>query len=735
MTVVIVTEKPSAARHMATALGGMTGTYDGEAYEVVSLRGHLYEFAKPNAQVDPTLEPRYRSWGISNLPWKLEDIAWKRVANPGTSDMLRTLKSALGRASEVVCATDIDPTGEGGLLFGEPIVELGITPRKLTRMYFTDETPKSLQAAFSARKVISGGIAGFDEYKMADARSKFDWLTMQFTRVATEVVGGKPMLRQGRLKSAMVLLVGDQLKAYNDYVRKPFFQNRFRDDHDVLYTSPDEPIFATEAEVPRSYKSSSVVLDKKEQRTQAPPRLLDLAALSARLSGKGVKADQVLATYQKMYEAQVVSYPRTDDKTITKEQFKEMLPLVDKIAGVVGVDPATLTRRTARTTHVKDTGAHGANRPGPQVPPSLADVAGTYGPVGRLIYEELARSFLAMFAEDYGYETQYAHVKDYPAFVGKVSVPKVRGWKDVFSAGDIDADENTTGVGSQAQPVVFEGENKRPEHPTMTWLMKQLERRDVGTGATRTSTYADVTKPQSAKNPHPLLVDLRGKITMAEAGEISYRLLPGTRIGDLGVTEYIYQKMREIAAGTTTTEKELAIVAQWVREDIETMRKNAVSVRKELGMSEKTATQGQSKEKFEGPWAEQGGEHVRFSREWSGVRFTDEQCEQLLAGKEISFPATSKAGKPYTATGKLAQQSFQAEGRTVNYIGFKLDTSKPPRVFLGHTFTDEEYNNLVAGHLVYVDDLYSQKSQKNFAATVSFVDETGSGEKKIKLTF
>ncbi|NKS04691.1 hypothetical protein GS528_27965 [Rhodococcus hoagii] len=92
---------------------------------------------------------------------------------------------------------------------------------------------------------------------------------------------------------------------------------------------------------------------------------MDLAALSSLLSKKGFGAKNVLETYQKMYEVQVVSYPRTEDKFISPEQFNELLPLVDAIAAVVGVDSAALSHRTPRKSHVKSGGAHGANRPGP----------------------------------------------------------------------------------------------------------------------------------------------------------------------------------------------------------------------------------------------------------------------------------------------------------------------------------------------------------------------------------
>ena len=76
-----------------------------------------------------------------------------------------------------------------------------------------------------------------------------------------------------------------------------------------------------------------------------------------------------------------MSYPRTEDKEVTPEQFGELLPFVDKIAGVVGVDTSLLSHRTARKTHVKEGGAHGANRPGINVPESLAGLEKGYGKI------------------------------------------------------------------------------------------------------------------------------------------------------------------------------------------------------------------------------------------------------------------------------------------------------------------------------------------------------------------
>lgn len=750
MTLAILTEKPSAGRAFAAALGGAQGSFNGEQYVIVSARGHLFELVKPEVQVAAAgadAVARLRSWELANLPWDPSTFSWARESIHGTGDVLKQLRSVLPRVDEIVIATDIDPTGEGDAIAWNIIDELGLHSKRFSRMEFTDEAAASLQKAFTKRRPIQSMMSE-GAYRMADFRARFDFLTMQFTRIATKVAGQEAVLRQGRLKSAMVKLVGDQLALHKAWVKTPAYQNRFRDENEVLYTNPEEPQFKTEAEVPRPYRASRVVLDKRTDKATAPRRLLDLAGLSARLSSKGVKADLVLATYQKLYEDQVVSYPRTEDKTITTEQFNELLPYVNKIAGVVGVDAALLTQRTPRKTHVKNTGAHGANRPGPNVPPSLDALVSKYGKVAGLIYEELARSYLAMLAEDYLYESQEGHIEDYPAFVGRASVPKRLGWKQVFmetEGDDQDEDdkvENAKGLGSVGQPVVYEIIPPRPEHPSMKWLMKQLEKRDVGTGATRTSTFAEVTK---ASTKYPLLHEARGKITMTEFGDMSHRLLPGTRVGDLGLTEWVHKTMKAIAEGQTTAEVALTYVAGWVVEDITTMLNNAATMKKELGLTDKTSGAGgmQQKEKHSGFWAVTG-EQVQFNKVWSGHAFTADELTKLLAGEKITITAVSaRSGNEFEVSGKLASLIFEKDGKKYPYIGFEADfgvkdasgKEQPPKAWCDHTFTADETAKLSAGEKIYVDDFVSRKQKRTFAATVHFGNRPGEKRKSIIAEF
>lgn len=709
----ILCEKPSQGRNFAKALGGAAGTYNGEPYIIVAARGHLYEFDDPEKQVSNALSADYKSWQLDKLPWDEHDFQWKYKKKKDADDTLKTIKANLSKCDEICIATDVDPTGEGELLAWEILDQLNLAPKKWSRMYFVDESAKEVTKAFKSRKQLQSMVSDPD-YVKAFFRARWDYLSMQFTRIATKCGDGKSVLRQGRLKSHMIVLVGDALKALAAYKKIPYYQNRFKDENGVVYTNPDEKNYPKKEDVPKSYKQSDVVLDGKEIKYTYPPKMLDLAALSARLAPKGYKAKQVQNVYQKMYEAQVVSYPRTEDKVITPEQFDELLPLVDNIAKVVGVDPALLTHRTPRSTHVKTGGAHGANRPGTNVPKSMDDLL-KYGDCAPDIYELLARNYLATLAEDYEYESQKGHVKDYPDFKGSVAIPKKQGWKAIYNSGDdTDDDDNAVGIGTVASPFVHEGFPPKPPTPTMKWLMAQLEKRDVGTGATRTSTYAEVT---SDTTKFPLMKDTKGKITLTQYGEMSYYLLPNTNIGSLDITERLMSDMREIAAGTKDPEACLHDIQRMVKEDIITMQKNGEIMRKEL----KVMSGSTDVERYEGTW---NGQTVKFKKEWSGHKFTDDECARLCNGEEIEIEAVSaKTGKSFKCKGKLEEQEYN--GRT--FVGFKStgfvnsagQAGGVPDEWCKHKFTDDEKSLLESGMSVQCDDFVS-KAGKTFSAKIHY---------------
>ena len=731
-------EKPSQARNFARAFFGnertFEGTYQGQQLRIVPLRGHLFELESPGQQYKGA--EAIESWKLETLPWDESRFQWKFGLRKDARSVLSNAKTQLKDVDEIVIATDDDPgTHEGSGLACEVLLYGGISAPMYSRMYFVDESAKEVQKAFKSRKPLPHDLRTWSEWKVAFFRNRWDFLAgLQETRAATVIGGGWDyVLRNGRLKSAMLVLVGSQLERVASYQKIPFFQNRFHDDYGVDYVNPEEPQFKERSQVPNVYHASRVVMDGRERKHAAPPRLMDLASVSATLAKDGLTSKQVLDIYQSLYESQIVSYPRTEDRTITPEQFDELAQNVDAIARVVGVDTRLLTHRAPRKTHVKPKGAHGANRPGPNVPRSLADLDAEFGRGAGAIYELVARSALAMFAEDYEYDHEVGHIADYPAFVGSVNVPVTDGWHAVLGRElvDEDADANAQGLGTTAGPYVYEGYPPRPQRPTMKWLMGQLERRNVGTGATRTSTYAEVTAPNAkgSSKKSQLLVDTRGTISMAPAGERAYQLLPGTHIGSLELTEQVFEQMAAIERGELDPEQVLAHVRDFVTEDIETMQANAAK----QGIQ---AAAPVEVERVQGTWQ---GKPVEFKRVFSGHRFTDKEVASLLAGETVSFDAVSKEGRPYTATGTLGESTFK--GRKI--FGFQLapradvgdmvsGTFKRKKVsfkrtFSGHRFTDEEVEALLAGKTISFEAI--SKAGNPYTATGALGTKTWKGRK------
>lgn len=713
----ILTEKFSAAQNFAKAFGGMEGIYKGSKYKIVHSVGHLFKYPDPQDMLkNRALAKRYETWSLEYLPWDENDFTWKRQLCADKKDVFDEIASAVDECDEVIIATDDDPSGEGDLIGWEILDAIGVDDKEVTRMRFVDESPASILKAFDRRDGVVS-MRSSKHYQKAEFRTRWDYMSMQLTRGATICGGGVIRLREGRLKTYMVRKVGDQYKLIDEYKEIPFYENRFRDDHGIVYINKDAERYEKPEQVPQNLHASEVVLDKTERKHSSPPKLLDLSALSAFCEEKGFKASLVLDTYQKMYNDQIVSYPRTEDKTITHEQFNELLPLANKIAAVVGVDPAILTHRAPRPTHVKNTGSHGANRPGPVVPASKEELKGKYehGAVAALIYEIVARNFLALLAEDYEYDKQTGHIKDFPEYIGSCNIPVKPGFKAIFSLkDDKDKDtENKEGLGTKAEPFVHEGFPPKPQVPTWKWLQKDLEKNDIGTGATRTSTYADVTNDESKKGKKfPLLKSEKGKITMTDYGKMSYVICQNTHISELDLTKKVQNQMQAVFEGNGDAKAFIHDIQTLVKEDIATMAEN--------GRSDAfKAVCVAGPEFVEGNW---NGAPVKFRRTYDGYRFTDEECDMLLRGGEITIKVVKSKHESYMCKGKLERQTWtdKKTGETKEGVGFtRLAYVDDPTVYCrgvwngenvrfrrdmkGHYFTDEECEQLLNGETITIE--------------------------------
>ncbi|GAK30271.1 DNA topoisomerase [Weissella oryzae SG25] len=682
----ILTEKPSAAQNFSKALGGLTGDFADFTYQITNLRGHVMTLVDPEVMVEESLKKQYRSWQIKYLPWQLSDFSWQRDyiktrnLRTGRLESTKKLVDELKKESRrgydaIVIATDTDPSGEGELLAWEALEAIGWSGQVL-RANFIDESIKELQKALRNLRDVSV-MAEDGEYLKGEGRNRWDFASMQLTRIATTAAkraGFKVVAREGRLKSVIAWKIYEQLMAIKNYVAKPFFEVKFIDPAGHIFTRSSKSddlaswrFMDKQAAINdlANYHSSAVTNEQHKKKRQQPGRLLDLAGLAASLATRGFNAKEILATYQKMYEAQLVSYPRTEDKTITPEQFNELAPLADKIAALVGVDQTLLTHRQARSTHVKPQGSHGANRPGLTLPGNLASLS-KYGPSGPAIYELLAKNYLAMLAEDYIYDHVTAELLDYPKFKTAFNIPIALNFKKIFdSQQEVALDDHKTTyksnqVGPMADPMVAEGVNPKPQQPSTKWIMAFLEKNQVGTGATRVSTLAEMGRGSQA-----MLKENRGKLTLTQTGDVSAILVKDTWIASPKITKRLFEMMEQVGRFEIKQAKLSESVTMLVEHDLPIMVANAEQLIPLLGQPKASKPRRTPSEKITAEWQ---GQTISFAKEWSGHTFTTAEIEQLIAGQEITFPAKTKRGKDYMARGQLAKQTYKGS----TFYGFKL---------------------------------------------------------------
>lgn len=680
----IITEKPSARKNFEKALGGKTGHFLDFDYELTNLRGHVMQLKGPEHQVPKELQEKLLSWKLEHLPWDLDQFAWKNTyiksknlrtgKLESTKALLDGIKQQAQKADAIIIATDNDPSGEGELLAWEAIQAIRWQGQVL-RVDFMDESSKSIQKAFTKLRDVSDPTQD-GALLMGMARSRWDFASMQLTRIATkgaEKQGYKLLSRQGRLKSAMIYKVYEQEQAIKNYQRIPFFEARYKDDKGNVYARdvkgldviPFRYLNADDAQQEMTSGQYPLIgtpeISSDIEKRQTPPKLLDLSSLSAVLAKEGFKAKEVLVTYQKMYEAQIVSYPRTEDRTITPEQFNEMLPKVDEIAQVVQVDSNLLTHRIARKTHVKEEGAHGANRPGVVIPTSLTSLQ-KFGSSGPRIYEVLAKNFLAMLAEDYIYRQIKAKITEAPIFVTVINIPVKLNWKLVYQ--DEDAKQETlatTGIGHSANMFVHEGQNPKPQQPTWQWLKTFLEKYDIGTGATRTSTFSELS---SGKNAY--FIDTKGKIKLTNEGAISAYLVKGTFIANPLITKRVFDIFKEIGRKETTLAYAQNSLNMTIKNDMPIILQNAASLADHFEKPAKRTKRVKPKEKITGLFAPTNQE-VSFNTKWGKHTFTAGEIADLLAGKEIDIHGSGKT-RTYTYRGKLQHYTYKGK-QTFGFTG------------------------------------------------------------------
>jgi len=346
----VITEKPSVARDIAAALGGLEerdGFWEGDEYVVTFAVGHLLELLEPE-EVDET----YKRWTLDTLPILPERFELK--PKKGQSDRIRTIKKLLARVDvdEVVNACDAGREGE--LIFREIVQYLG-SDKPVRRLWLQSMTPEAIREGF--RRLLPG--REMERLgRAAECRAWSDWLIgMNATRALTKRLKTRRergAWSAGRVQTpTLAILVGRELEVLA-HVPRPYWTVSARLERDGqawsgTWFDPDfRPGDDDEARDDRIFDEARAraIADavaggqgvaeetRKPSRESAPP-LFDLTSLQRECNRRfGWSARRTLSAAQRCYEAhKILTYPRTDSRCLPSDYRDTVDRLLDTFAG------------------------------------------------------------------------------------------------------------------------------------------------------------------------------------------------------------------------------------------------------------------------------------------------------------------------------------------------------------------------------------------------------------------
>lgn len=343
---VIIAEKPSLARNIVNAIGGMKkfdGYYSNDNYIVTWGFGHLFTLADIEDYSDTPVTDF--KWKIDNLPCFPEHFKFNlkkdenKQVDKGVLKQFNIIKSLCNRSDvdAIVNAGDADREGE---VIVRLITENALLSKKnQLRLWLPDQTTETINSELANLKndVDYNNLAneGF-------ARTYIDWLYgVNLTRYATLKTG--TLLRVGRVIIPIVKAIYDRDMAIRNFVKDTYYgltSNELTNGETIELNSK-EKFDKKELDKVKDYanklnSSKAIVVDKKVKKDNLNPgKLYSLSTLQNVLGKKyKMSMERTLEIAQKLYEAGYLTYPRTNSEYLATAEKDKMKTIIKNIAGI-----------------------------------------------------------------------------------------------------------------------------------------------------------------------------------------------------------------------------------------------------------------------------------------------------------------------------------------------------------------------------------------------------------------
>lgn len=488
--ILIIAEKPSVGKAIALALDANRkagGYLYGNSYIISWCFGHMLEFASPESY-----DNRYEKWNLKDLP--IIPQVWKMKVMNGKGAQADLLKKLMHR-EDVTCVVNACDAGREGELIFRNIYNYAGCTKPAKRLWISSMENDAIRDGFRNLRDSSE----YDNlYAAALCRAKADWLVgINATRFFS-VLYHRP-LAVGRVMTPTLAMIVQRENEISRFIPKPFYT--VNADCGGIVAVSDR--FESREDAENAVKSCTgkaltVINADLKKHCENPPRLYDLTSLQRDANRVlGFTAQQTLDYLQSLYEKGLCTYPRTDSQYLTDDMEKNVSELADIAAEILHCEYVS-EKNTKQVCSSKDVSDHHAIVPTTHFDNYSVDLL-LLGE--QEIMKLICKRVLCAVSAPYEYEeTSYElQIGDLPfrAKESRVVDPGWRRFEDKKAAEDEAPVLNNKGSLNDYELYIKEGSTSPAKHYTEDTLLAAMEnagresmpgdaeRRGLGTPATR----------------------------------------------------------------------------------------------------------------------------------------------------------------------------------------------------------------------------------------------------------
>ncbi len=579
---VVLTEKPSVARDIASFLGAKSrqdGYYEGDGYQVTWALGHLVGLKEPD-DYDPAL----KRWSLHTLPFVPEKFELKLRIDQRARQQFFVVKRLFRNASQIICATDAGREGE--LIFRYILTMTGCAKKSVQRLWLSSLTERAIRSAFESLRPSSD----YDNlYAAARCRSEADWIVgLNATRNFTVRYGAKGLLWSvGRVQTpvlAMIVRRDDEIRTFKP---EPFweFMTRYRAT-EFRFAGDRFKKQQGAQELLQRVQGHEFEVQKVTRKPEKslPPQLYDLTELQRDMNRRfGLSAAETLESAQSLYENKLITYPRTDSRYLNDDMKNDVPRILRRLEPIRRDEISKLSLGalpfSRRIVNNKKVGDHHAIIPTGTVP-------GTLSARDQRVYDAIMIRLIAAF-----YPPCQKEVTTVEGVSGKVRFRArgVRltspGWTELYPRKPRDKDDQQSlprfspGERGPHEPFITQGETTPPRPFTEDTLLGAMEtagklvddaelreamkEKGLGTPATRASIIETLLKRH-------YITRLKKNLTATDLGRYLVAVVQDEDLKSPELTGEWESQLKKIESGQLAPQEFLRAIIQYTRELIAT---------------------------------------------------------------------------------------------------------------------------------------------------------------------